>query len=71
MAAERLFGKSIQPACEYCELAAARSEKGVVCPRNGVVAPEHSCRRYTYDPTKRVPPRPIPLDAYKTEDFAV
>jgi hypothetical protein len=71
MASEKLFGKRVKPACEYCELSTARTEQGIICPRGGVVAPNHSCRKYTYDPTKRIPPRPLPLGKYNAEDFAV
>jgi hypothetical protein len=71
MASEKLFGKNIKPACKYCELSTAQTEQGIICPRGGVVPPDHSCRKFTYDPTKRIPPRPIPLETYKTEDFAI
>jgi hypothetical protein len=34
---------------------------------------EHHCRAFQYDPLKRVPPRPVPLNTerLKEEDFSL
>lgn len=70
MATERLFGNRISPACKYCSEAMQQiNEKQVLCLRHGVVPPDYSCRKFVYDPTKRVPPRPMPLLQYTEEEF--
>lgn len=69
MATNKLFGNHIQPACKYCEEAFPQTGGGVLCVRNGPVAPEHSCRKYRYDPIKRIPRRRQPQESYNSEDF--
>lgn len=66
----KLFGKNIDPACSYCEHGHTDQEGNVVfCPKNGVVSPYYSCRRFQYAPLKRKP-KGIPLlSRYKLEDF--
>lgn len=54
-----LFDKKIDPSCSYCKRGSVISEDEVVCRRNGVVAAWHSCRRFQYDPLRRVPPQPM------------
>lgn len=44
--------------CAYCRFALAVSDTGdMLCSRKGVVPAEFSCRRFVYDPLKRVPKR--------------
>lgn len=72
MATERLFGNKIKPACAYCAEGALQAEGGgVLCSRSGIVPPEHSCKKFKYDPLKRIPPRPLPLGSYDESDFAL
>ena len=44
---------------------------GPACVKCGVVAAEHHCSAFRYDPLKRVPPRPVKLHTgdLKQEDF--
>ena len=45
----------------------------IACMKNGVVSVSFSCRRFKYDPLKRIPPKPVSLgaDKYKSEDFSL
>lgn len=44
--------------CAYCEFATPLfNEDTSLCTRHGVVRKNHSCRRFSYDPLKRVPPK--------------
>lgn len=68
----KLYGNNIQPACEYC----ARARRAVdgrvmLCTRKGVVPLYHRCRRFLYDPLKRIPYRQPALEKYKPEDFSL
>ena len=64
------FGRRVEPACEYCELGRpTRDGQMILCPKNGVVAPCYSCRRFVYAPLKRRPARQQILPQYSKEDF--
>ena len=48
----------IEKYCKYCEHALALSDPdAMLCARAGVVSAGHCCRRFRYDPLKRVPKR--------------
>jgi hypothetical protein len=67
---KKLFGKTIDPACEYCERGKITEDrKMVLCIHKGIVAPFYSCRKYIYDPTKRIPKRAKKLPEYSESDF--
>lgn len=67
----RFFGKDIQPACEYCALGKLTSDgKNVLCKKKGVTALYYKCRRFRYDPLKRVPKKlPLAHGEFAKEDF--
>ena len=48
-------------------------EEKILCAKKGVVSRAGSCRAFRYDPLKRVPPPPRPLDlsGLKDEDFTL
>lgn len=68
--AAKLIDDKIQPACKYCaagkELYAAGE---ILCRKNGIMAPQDFCRRFRYDPLKRIPNRIPKLPAYTEKDF--
>lgn len=68
-----LFRKDIEPRCAYCAHGSAISDTEVACPWKGVTAAEYHCRRFRYDPFKRVPPRPVKLETgrLREEDFKI
>ena len=68
-----LFRKDMEHRCVYCPKGTVINDREVVCARKGVVAGEYHCRRFQYDPFKRVPPRPVKLKTsqLKEEDFAI
>lgn len=65
-----LFGNYIQPACRCC-CAARENADGtlILCQERGVMAPYDSCRRFRYDPLRRVPARQAVLPEYDKADF--
>lgn len=68
MASERLFGANIAPSCKYCEHIMQSFDGGsMLCDKRGVVDASHKCRRFVYDPLKREPRKPLPLET--REDF--
>ncbi len=67
-----LFSKKIEPRCEYCRSAVPFSDVDVVgCKYRGVMSISDKCRRFVYDPLKRVPdpPRSFTPREYDKEDF--
>lgn len=68
-----LFEKDIEPRCAYCKRGAVLDEERVMCVKKGIVASGGSCRRFKYEPLKRVPPKPAAADFshLKEEDFVL
>ncbi len=68
-----LFRKKIQRSCLYCAHGARISQDQVVCAKQGVVSADGACRKFRYDPLKRVPPRRKALNfkQYDEEDFSL
>lgn len=68
-----LFRKKIPRSCSYCTCGTKLDSEQVLCTKRGVVSACASCRKFTYDPCKRVPPKPKALNfsQYKEEDFAL
>lgn len=68
-----LFRKKIERSCAYC-LHGAKLEDGLIlCAKKGMKTVEDQCRRFKYDPTKRIPAKPKALDfsKYEQEDFSL
>ena len=59
-----LFRKKMDRFCTYCMFAGKIDEETVICQKCGIVPASHQCRRFRYDPLKRVPPR------LKTQNFS-
>ena len=48
-----LFRKKIDPRCAYCAKGTRLSDEEVACVKCGIVAAEHHCGAFRYDPLKR------------------
>lgn len=72
-----LFRQNIEPSCSYCRLGRSIGNGEIACVRRGITSCSSSCRRFIYDPLKRVPERPQFSDKKKApeqlteEDFAI
>lgn len=68
-----LFRKKIERACAYCQHGVALCDGQVLCVKKGVKNPEESCRRFLYDPFKRIPAKAKALDfsRYDNDDFSL
>ena len=67
-----LFRKKIDRYCTYCQFAGKIDEDSVICRFCGVVPAMHRCRRFRYDPLKRVPSRPRPHSSdTETKDYSL
>lgn len=68
-----LFRKKHPRSCAYCTYGAQIDGDQILCIKKGAVSGQKACRKFAYDPCKRVPLRPKVLDfvKYNDEDFAL
>lgn len=68
-----LFRKKIPSSCSYCSNATRISEDQVLCSKKGIATAYGKCRKFDYDPCKRIPPKPkaIDFDKFSEEDFTL
>lgn len=68
-----LFRKKIQKSCEYCQNGTKLEDDQYLCTKRGVVMHRDKCRKFKYDPCKRVPSKPKAMDfqKYDEHDFSL
>lgn len=68
-----IFRKKIQKSCAYCAYSVKLDEDQILCSKRGTMPVTGKCRKFEYDPCKRIPPRPKALnfDKYDSEDFSL
>ena len=66
-----LFRKKIPSSCSYCSYGTKLENDQILCIKHGVVAASYRCRKFVYDPCKRIPSKPKALNfsKYNDEDF--
>lgn len=68
-----LFRKKIERSCSYCVYGTMLEEEQVLCVKKGLRGAPKPCRKFKYDPCKRIPPKPKAMDfgKYDAEDFSL
>ena len=68
-----LFRKKIDRACCYCVHGTKLESGMILCTKKGVRESESKCRRFRYDPLKRIPHKAKALDfsRYAEDDFSL
>ena len=68
-----LFRKKIERSCTYCIHATRLEEDQILCAKKGLKTTDDKCRKFRYDPTKRIPVKAKALDfsKYESEDFSL
>lgn len=68
-----LFRKKIQKSCAYCQYGTKLNDEQVLCIKKGVVSTDGKCRKFAYDPCKRIPAKAKALDfeKYNEEDYSL
>lgn len=68
-----LFRKNIPPRCGYCKFGAVAEPGTIICKKKGIRQETDKCRKFQYDPLKRVPPKPATVDftKYDERDFSL
>ncbi len=66
----KLYGNAVTPACGICSHG-RRSMDGevILCLHRGVVDPAYRCRKFRYDPLRRVPYAQPTLNTYSEDEF--
>lgn len=63
-----LFRKKIERSCAYCVHSTKLDEDKILCVRKGIVSIENACRKFKYDPCKRIPAKAKALDFAKYDE---
>ncbi len=68
-----LFSKKLPRTCEYCQNGTLLGDDTYLCTKRGVVEYREKCRKFKYDPCKRIPSKPKALDfqQYDEHDFSL
>ena len=68
-----LFRKKQQRLCCYCAFGTSLNNGQILCEKCGIRNEEDHCRKFCYDPCKRIPPKAVVPDfvRYKEEDFSL
>ncbi len=68
-----LFRKKIMRSCAYCEYGAQIEDGVILCSKKGLCSISGKCRRFKYDPCKRIPQKTKALDfsKYDEQDFSL
>ena len=63
-----LFRKKMERSCLYCRFGTKMNEDMMLCAKKGIVPVCDDCRKFRYDPFKRVPPKRMALYFSKSEE---
>lgn len=68
-----LFRRKMPRSCTTCQYSTSLSEHQLLCSKSGVVTDSYACRKYKYDPCKRIPTtlKAPDFQKYKDEDFTL
>ena len=68
-----LFKKRIEKSCSYCAYCTKLNDEQALCIKKGVVELQGKCRKFEYDPCKRIPAKPKAVDfqKYDQEDYSL
>ncbi len=68
-----LFRKKITRSCSYCQHGTAMESDQILCSKCGVVSAYYNCRKFRYNPCKRIPSKMKALDfeKYQNTDFSL
>lgn len=65
------IGEGIEPCCKICANSAETDGDVLFCKKKGMVEPSGSCRKYVYDPLKRVPAPRQKIAEHDADEFAL
>ena len=68
-----LFRKKHIRACSYCAHGTNIGDGQILCMKRGIKSKDDACRKFTYDPCKRIPvkAKEPDFDRYSQKDFSL
>lgn len=68
-----LFRKKMPRDCTYCIHGTRINDEEILCKKRGVVPVDKRCRKFRYDPCKRIPlkAKVSDFEKYDQEDFSL
>lgn len=68
-----LFRRKQPRSCSYCAWGTKVGDEQMLCIKRGVVSVHYACRKFKYDPCKRIPTKAKALNfsKYDSEDFTL
>lgn len=66
---KRKLTGDVTPKCEYCKHGRPSAENTILCNKKGVLEKDFSCKKFSYDPLKRIPEKKAVLPEFSKEDF--
>lgn len=66
---KNLFKKKISPACEYCSIGKTLKNNSILCVKYGITNPKNHCKKFKYDPIKRIPKKQTENLSFDKKDF--
>ena len=64
-----LFRKKMACSCLYCARGTQIEDGTILCSKRGIVMEQEKCRKFKYDPCKRIPVKAKALDFKKYDDM--
>lgn len=64
-----LFRKKMICSCLYCARGTQMEDGMILCSKRGVVTEQEKCRKFQYDPCKRIPVKAKALDFKKYDEM--
>ena len=65
-----MFKKKITPSCEYCAVGILTNNK-ILCVKYGVTSSKNNCKKFKYDPLKRIPKKQQGIINFSEKDFKI
>ncbi|MBQ8227531.1 MAG: hypothetical protein IJZ88_00810 [Clostridia bacterium] len=64
--------KAVPQICAICSFGTQLPDgSGILCKKTGIRLPESTCKKFEYDPLKRVPRRAPEMPKFTQEDFSL
>lgn len=64
--------KEVPQICAICSFGTELADgSGILCKKTGIRKPDSTCKKFEYDPLKRVPRRDPVIPNFTAEDFAL
>ncbi len=69
---KKILGRNVEPRCGYCQRGTRSPDgKTVLCPKKGVLDKDDFCKKFRYDPLKRIPRGTPEILSFSERDFSL